>query len=312
MLMAVATAALARPPMQSFGALAESAPRHMRHEGILHARYADVSLMQADDPLGRCSERTEPTGSICLDSHGRVCRLCGEPLRTFDFYQDYIVRDDCGNRSDWSPDSTVPLASVIRPQGAGVLPPRAGPPTSWTNGWCEFNVQKAIADADANRDYFYYASTFVVRPGFAYDFSYCRHNGFVTDELAANLRNYDLLYNRSAELCTALDVEFNVHAISSVDFLKLVDPSADDPSSPNYDPNPPPMPAQKARALAAWACAMGGVGGDMAYCSYTYKDLGGGKFCQYPAGPGWTGTSFEGTADALAWACPRTAERSIA
>ena len=64
----------------------------------------------------------------------------------------------------------------------------------------------------------------------------------------------------------------------------------------------PPGPLH-ARALGAWACAMGGPGADMAYCGYTYRELGGGKFCQYPTGPGWKGTSFEGTAEAAEWAC---------
>ena len=237
--------------------------------------------------------------------HGQVCRLCGEPLLTYD-YRKYIVRNDCGNQSNWSPESTVPLASMIRPRGAGLLPPLGGAPNSWTNGWCELNIQKAIADADANRDYFYYASTFVVRPGFALDFSYCSHNGFVSDALAANVHNYTYLYHFSAEVCSARDAEFNTSTFSAVDFMALYDATTDDPSSPTYEPNPPPMAPHKARALAAWACAMGGVGGDLAYCAYTYRDLGGGHFCQYPSGPAWAGTSFEGTPEAERWACPRT------
>ena len=166
---------------------------------------ARLAVSQADLP-DPCSARTEAAGSICIDSHGKACRLCGQPLSMYSSYQDYIVRDDCGNQSDWSPQSKVPLVSMILPRGTGVLPPRTGPPTSWTNGWCELNIQKAIADADANRDYFYYAATFIVRPGFAYDYSYCQHNGFISDDLAARVHDYDYLCaDITRILCTACD-----------------------------------------------------------------------------------------------------------
>ena len=136
-------------------------------------------------------------------------------------------------------------------------------------------------------------------PGFEYDFAYCKHNGFLAEDLVANLHNYTYLYDRAAQICAARDVEFNASAFSAAHLLALYDPTIDSQL------REPPGPAH-ARALGAWACAMGGPGADMAYCAYTYRDLGDGKFCQYPAGPGWKGTSFEGTAEAAEWKCNRS------
>eukprot|EP00966_Prymnesium_polylepis_P084298 1951411-Prymnesium_polylepis.1 len=69
--------------------------------------------------------------------------------------------------------------------------------------------------------------------------------------------------------CAAADAEFNVSSITTAGFLA------------EYNPSQPPTPKQS-RYLRAWTCAMGGPGGDMNYCTYTFKDLGNDKHCKYP------------------------------
>jgi hypothetical protein len=49
----------------------------------------------------------------------------------------------------------------------------------WTNGFCETNVQKTCADGIANRDWLWQAKSLNLTSGFTFDFSYCRHNGWM-------------------------------------------------------------------------------------------------------------------------------------
>jgi len=257
--------------------------------GLLGLRSgASLAATSLDATVPSCNGTAAPisSGGPCLDTNGRQCLLCGFPLPTFPMYQPELIarRTDCGGATDAPSNVLKPLVEYNSPPSANFLPPRTGSGTSWTNGWCQLNLQTDCAQGDAVRDYGYFASTFVVAPDFEYDFFYCKHNGYLADAVVEAASDYDRLYTMAEAFCAAADAEFNVSSITTASFQAHYNPAR--------DPRPTP---EQSRYIRAWTCAMGGPGGDMNYCTYTFKDLGNDKHCKYPFAPGYKGTEFEGT-----------------
>jgi len=256
----------------------------------------------AEDPStpGNCVP--DKNKNVECDMNGNQCSLCGPPVpgRGYDgkavysstvtpgtvvHAPDYIVRDDCGNHSGfYEPPWTqfVPVDKFNQKSQAAF--------PGWTNAWCERNSQKVCADALVNRDYLYQAKTLVIGRDFAYDFYYCKYNGWLSVESRTIVtQGFDALHNHSIDFCAERNKEYPLDSITSASML-----AAYMPGMAIGRPSP-----EQARYIGAWTCAMGGADGentgsgcDMAYCHYTYGEIdpavGSSKaFCVYDDCEGW-------------------------
>lgn len=210
---------------------------------------------------------------LSFDHNGRVCMLCNMPLpeRIGDrVYTEF--RKDCGNRSTptglSADDMTIPAVQLWK-EGQS------------TNGFCELNFAKSCADAVANEDYLYWPKSFdlehrSMRSNVQWDSRYCHLNGFLEKSVVALQHNFTALRQKATELCSTKYAHRGIHKLSFLDMLQKS--RHDDANAPSLD---------EAETLAAWNCAMGDLGCDMAMCAYSFCDKGEGETGLYRECEGW-------------------------
>lgn len=218
-----------------------------------------------------------PDGIVSLDHNGRVCMLCGRPLPERLGGKSYTrFRRDCGGRSSptgpTAADLTVPAVQFARP-GVGAEPPM--------NGFCALNFAKSCADAVANEDYLYWPKSLdlaseSMSANAPWDARYCSLNGFLERDILALQHNFTGMQAKAHELCS---MKYAKHGIDKLTFLDMMSKSRYD------DKNAPTL--EEAELLAAWNCAMGDLGCDMAMCAYSFCRKGRGSFGLYGECAGW-------------------------
>jgi len=162
----------------------------------------------------------------------------------------------------------VPLMNFSRPK-------EGGHPA--TNAYCELNVQKTCADGIHNKDFLYQAKAVEHPEGDYFDPVYCKHNGYLKPEIVALQHNFEGMKNKSDEFCRKPDIAKLAKNMTYVEFQRVYSNNAASP-----------YPSKRmSRFIAAWTCAMGSAGCDMAYCAYSFCDLGDDKFGVYDQCSGW-------------------------
>jgi len=216
-------------------------------------------------------------GIVSLDHNGRVCMLCGAPLPERVGKKSYTeFRRDCGGRSSptgpTAADLTVPAIEFAK---AGSQEQHA------MNGFCALNFAKSCADAVANKDYLYWPksldlSSAAMSANAPWDARYCSLNGFLHPDIVALQHNFTGMRMKADELCRT---KYAQHGIEKLTFLDMMSKSRyDDASAPTL---------HEAEILAAWNCAMGDLGCDMAMCAYSFCHKDGASFGLYKECAGW-------------------------
>lgn len=211
-----------------------------------------------------------PTTSV--DHNGNICLMCGAPLAERLGNKTYaITRKDCGSRST----PTGPrYEDLVRPAVAFIDAARD------TNGFCELNFAKSCVDAVANQDYLYWAKSLdlrhpTMRQHAGRDALYCRVNGFLAPDVVRLQSNFTGMQQKAAELC---GTRYAKHNISTLSFLNMTSTWRSDGEEPSQS---------DAEVLAAWNCAMGDLGCDMAMCAYSFCDKGNGVVGVYDECSNW-------------------------
>lgn len=236
-----------------------------------------ASQSQRQELATRDADARAESSLLSFDSNGNVCMLCGEPLpgRTARPVPRSLLRSDCGARS--SPtgpsreDLALPAAAFLQTSGHRT-----------TNGFCELNFAKSCADAIAIKDYLYWPKSLdlanpALRENTAWDGRYCRLNGFLDSKVVALQRNFTGLQHLADELCRT---KYAKHGIEKLSFMDMMASSrkADEKDGPSL---------LEAERLAAWNCAMGDLGCDLAMCSYSFCSLQGEGTGLYGECAGW-------------------------
>lgn len=240
---------------------------------------ASPALVEADEgELAHATEQQSETaqaGIVSLDHNGNVCMLCGRPLpeRVGErLYSEFRV--DCGSRS--SP--TGPSADDLSKPAASFVARGHGRETT---GFCELNFAKGCADAVANKDYLYWPKSLdlkhpALRENAAWDGRYCHANGFLKPEFVALQHNFSAFRDKADELCRTKYSQLGGEKLTFLDMMQLA--RHEDTTAPSL---------KEAELLAAWNCAMGDLGCDLAMCIYSFCDKGGGEIGLYDECPGW-------------------------
>jgi len=225
---------------------------------------------QADKAVAKAAEHHEAEDEhvISLDHNGNVCMLCNKPLPERVGDRQYTEqRTDCGRRSAPTGPSAEDMARpAVQLWQRG---PTAGQQLE-SNGFCELNFAKSCADAVANKDYLYWPKSFdlrhpAMRPNVGWDSRYCRLNGFLDKSVVKLQHNFTGLQQKAQELC---QTKYAKHGIESLTFMDMLELSKhEDSSAPSLE---------EAERMAAWNCAMGDLGCDMAMCAYSFCQQGGG------------------------------------
>eukprot|EP00933_Yihiella_yeosuensis_P080655 TRINITY_DN94119_c0_g1_i1.p1 TRINITY_DN94119_c0_g1~~TRINITY_DN94119_c0_g1_i1.p1 ORF type:complete len:314 (-),score=69.63 TRINITY_DN94119_c0_g1_i1:116-1057(-) len=220
---------------------------------------ASQKLAETTQPVKQ--EEHEDNHVLSLDHNGRVCMLCNKPLPDRIGNRQYTeFRRDCGNRSS----STGPSAADMAVPAVELW--KSG---SNTNGFCELNFAKSCADAVANKDYLYWPKSIdlkhsSMRANVRWDGKYCQLNGFLQRDVVMLQHNFTAMRDRANELC---QTKYTRHGIQGLTFLDMMEKSRhEDQASPSQ---------KEAEEMAAWSCAMGDLGCDMAMCTYSFCDRGG-------------------------------------
>lgn len=216
------------------------------------------------------------TSLVSLDHNGNVCILCGKPLPERVGNKTYAKSETtCGGRSSptgpTADDLNLPVAEISRSAG------RRGGAAS---AFCELNFGKSCVDAAANKDYLYWAKSLDMnhpdmRGNIQWDAGYCQKNGFLQPAVVALQHNFTGMHEKARELCGTRYAKYGTQNLTFVDMLKRSH-AGDAPSDDD------------AELLAAWNCAMGDLGCDMAWCAYTFCERGStGSFGLYDECAGW-------------------------
>jgi len=185
----------------------------------------------------------------------------------------YVQRSDCGNQSVVEHSSDVmnkPLIQFKRPASEG---------HQETDAWCELNLQKVCADSVYNKDALMQAKSLNLSasPGPAkYDFHYCLHNGWLTDEVRALQNDFDGMKKKAEEFCNSRDDGWNT-TMTLAEWQVVYDRGIK-----RGQPTP-----EEARYVGSWTCAMGTPLCDMGYCAYTYCPRGDDSYGLYEECEGW-------------------------
>jgi len=229
---------------------------------------------------GGSQEQTKPTSSdptlssFDTDERGNVCILCGKPLPNRAGPKNYSqLRTDCGNRSS----EVGPHQDALKMPAVQLYKKGDSTAAVTSNGFCELNFAKSCADAILNEDYLYWAKSMDLSNtnSSAWDARYCSINGFLAPDIVALQHNFTGMKKKGEELCHS---KYAKHGIDKLTFMDML-------TAARYDlPEPS---ATHAAVLAAWNCAMGDLGCDIALCAYSFCDVGDGKFGLYDECPGW-------------------------
>lgn len=211
---------------------------------------------------------------LSKDDKGKVCIMCGKPLpERMDSKSYKHLRTDCGNHSsNMGPSKEALHTPIVQMYRSLKVNAKA------SNGFCELNFAKSCADAIVNEDYLYWAKSLDLRKtnNRAWEAHYCRRNGFLEPRIAALQHSFTGMKQRGQEFCKT---KYAKYGFDNMTFLDMMAASkSDSPESPSL---------AEAERLAAWNCAMGDLGCDMALCAYSFCDLGEGKVGLYDECPGW-------------------------
>jgi hypothetical protein len=215
------------------------------------------------------------------------------------------------------PELMPPGLNYSQPQGSGCGKPHSRmelldeleapavhynlPATADNAGWNGFcQVEWTLCpDAVANKDYNYYARGLGmewVNIAGPVDKWYCYFNGFLKPEIAQIRNNFTALQVKGEELCstTFADERYMMHNVTLAGGPEIMMETAIKKSMSEG-------PVQGTKALAdhagldaetaaigaAWNCAMGDLGCDLAYCNYFYCDLADGSVGVADQCEGW-------------------------
>jgi hypothetical protein len=211
---------------------------------------------KAADASNAASEENDP---ISMDHNGRVCMLCNKPLpeRTNKNYTEF--RTDCGRKSS----STGPSKAALNVAAVSLHEKNAAGQVE-SNGFCELNFAKSCADAVANQDYLYWPKSINLngsssRNNAAWDARYCALNGFLEHDVVRLQHDFEGLRDKGKSLCETKYSNYNIEKLSFMDMM----------GAARYDDETAPK-LEEAELLAAWNCAMGDLGCDLALCAYSF------------------------------------------
>jgi len=239
---------------------------------------AAVSAMQhqsVDATMTKEPVKAQPL--VHKDQNGKVCLLCGEPTPTRLGGKQYPKpRDDCGNYST----RTGPVEEALYKRAVEYNRPATSEAPAM-NGFCQLNYAKSCADAIVFKDYTYWAKSFhldqaAMKKTAAFDARYCKANGFLDASVVQLLHNFTGMQRKAQELCST---KYAKHGIENLTFLDMMKRS-------RYDLADAPK-QEDAEVLAAWNCAMGDLGCDMAMCAYSFCEKADGSVGVYNECEGW-------------------------
>lgn len=269
--------------------LAAKSEREVEQEEAEGVGAMEVRLIQSRLqrlPLARTGSGTKAASEIIaassssthtFDNNGNLCLLCSKPKADRvggKVYKEF--RSDCGSKSGPEGPSKE---SLLMP--AASLMERSGDGKRSTNAFCELNYAKSCADAVANWDYLYWAKSLdftapEMHGGAVFDARYCHANGFLEEDVVALQHNFTALRDRARGLCETKYAKRGIERLSFVDGMRQA--RYGDPTAPSLD---------EAEALAAWNCAMGDLGCDMAGCAYSFCSKGENSYGIYDECQGW-------------------------
>ena len=95
---------------------------------------------------------------------------------------------------------------------------------SYTNAWCEVGAQEVCANQVANKDVMFQAKSLDVPRGFAYDFWYCKYNGFLKFETReAVAGGWDKLMAWAADFCDSRESkQYNGEKFNEINMEKML------------------------------------------------------------------------------------------
>jgi len=195
---------------------------------------------------------------------------------------DYVMRDDCGTSTG---DVKTPFVKFNH---------KIDTWPGYTNAWCEVGVQEVCANQVANKDVMFQGKSLDVPRGYAYDFWYCKYNGFLkleTREAVAG--GWDKLMAWAADFCDSRESKndgttYNGEIFNEINMKMMAKYYSRGMQSKDQVPT-----EEDAKFMGSWLCSMGADGTnrgavcDVGYCHYTYADLGNGDFGMYEEIDGW-------------------------
>eukprot|EP00930_Biecheleria_cincta_P086479 TRINITY_DN75759_c0_g1_i1.p1 TRINITY_DN75759_c0_g1~~TRINITY_DN75759_c0_g1_i1.p1 ORF type:complete len:324 (-),score=98.46 TRINITY_DN75759_c0_g1_i1:46-1017(-) len=214
---------------------------------------------------------------ISLDHAGRVCMLCNKPLPDRIGSRQYTeFRTDCGSKSSPTGPSAEDMA---RPTVE--LWQRGSQAAAASNGFCELNFAKSCADAVANKDYLYWPKSLDLNhaslsSNVPWNKRYCQLNGFLEQSVAMLQHNFTAMQQKAQEQC---NTKYAKHGIEKLTFLDMLELSKHEDAEK--------LSLEEAERMAAWNCAMGDLGCDMAMCAYSFCVQPSGKTGLYSECQGW-------------------------
>jgi len=230
-----------------------------------------VEVEAAKDQKKEESAAGDDGNLISLDHNGHVCMLCNKPLSERLGERDYTeFRTDCGSRS-----------SKTGPSAEDMALPAVQLFEKGSNGFCALNFAKSCADAVANKDYLYWPKSLdlshaAMRSNVRWDARYCQLNGFLDRSVVELQHNFTALKQKAQMLC---ETKYATHGIDKLTFLDMLQMSKhDDEDAPSL---------LEAEKMAAWNCAMGDLGCDMAMCAYSFCEQSAGSTGLYGECAGW-------------------------
>jgi len=231
-------------------------------EATSHANHTSAPALEASE-AANVTKAAQEDAPISMDHNGHVCMLCSKPLpeRTNKNYTEF--RTDCGGKSSHTGPTksslSVAAVSLHETNDAGEVV---------SNGFCELNFAKSCADAVANQDYLYWPKSINLnasasRANAAWDARYCALNGFLEHDIVSLQHDFGGLRSKGETLCKTKYSKYNTEKLSFMDMM----------SAARYDDETAPK-LEEAELLAAWNCAMGDLGCDLALCAYSFCKKG--------------------------------------
>merc|ERR1712178_295120 len=119
-------------------------------------------------------------------------------------------------------------------------------------------------------------NTSATRVNAAWDGRYCKINGFLDANIVSLQHDFEKMQAKAQELCKTKYSKYNIEKLTFGHMTKAA--RYNDPAAPTL---------QEAELLAAWNCAMGDLGCDLALCAYSFCAKGGSSIGLYDECQGW-------------------------
>jgi hypothetical protein len=254
------------------GILGSASSGNNTAQGFANGTVAAAATSQVSDSSGVVEE----SNPVSMDHNGNVCMLCNKPLpeRTNRNYTEF--RTDCGDKSSPSGPAkallSTPAVELHEKHKNGQVE---------SNGFCELNFAKSCVDAVANHDYLYWPKSMNLnastsRSNAAWDARYCNLNGFLEHDIVSLQHDFEGLRKKGESLCKE---KYSTHGIDKLSFMDMM-------AAARYDDEAAPK-LEEAELLAAWNCAMGDLGCDLALCAYSFCKQSAGGLGLYDECEGW-------------------------